>query len=388
MRVLVTGGAGFIGRQLVPILLDRGHEVTILDSLEVKIHGGKPDLPARLSEDARLVVGDVRDPTAWGMLDATRPEVVVHLAAETGVGQSMYEIGRYTDVNVHGTAVMLDALRERNGGIGRLVLASSRAVYGEGAYSCETCGSVTPSPRTPERLDAGLWEPVCPGCGGDVESVPTGEETPRAPTSVYAMTKAAQEDLVAVAGPTLGASTAVLRYTNVYGEGQPLTNPYTGVLSAFGLRLVEGQEPNVYEDGEPSRDFVHVSDVARATASAVEAEGDVVANVGSGERWTLEEIARRLSQVFGRDGSVHVTGQFRLGDIRHFVADQRRARAALDFAPALPLDTGLERFGRWVMEEAERPTEDVAREAERALANRGLLGQARPGTPIGHPSSR
>ena len=379
MHVLVTGGAGFIGRHLVPILLERGHEVSILDSLAENVHGQDPKLPAFLTQDCRFVTGDIRDPDAWALLDDRAPEAVIHLAAETGVGQSMYEIGRYTDVNIQGTSVMLDQLRDRYGGVGRIVVASSRAVYGEGSYRREDGRIVTPPARSAERLAQGLWEPVDPSGAGELASIPTAEDAPRVPTSVYAMTKSAQEDLVQIAGPTLGASTAVLRYANVYGEGQPLTNPYTGVLSAFALRLVHGQQPSVYEDGQPSRDFVHVADVAMATALATESDESLTANVGSGERWTLEQIARRLTQVFGMDPSgVVVTGQYRVGDIRGFLADIDELATVLGFQPAIGLGEGLQRFGSWVSSEATIPETDVASMAEAQLRAKGLLGRVAP----------
>ena len=376
MHVLVTGGAGFIGRHLVPILLERGHDVSIIDSLTENIHGPEPQLPSSLTEDSRFVRADIRDMDAWSFLTDAAPDAIIHLAAETGVGQSMYEIRRYTDVNIQGTATMLDAIRERAGGVGRIVLASSRAVYGEGSYRCERCGIVTPLGRSKERLEQGLWEPVCPTCSGDIVSITTSEDAPRVPTSVYAMTKSAQEDLVSIAGPTLGSTTAVLRYTNVYGEGQPLTNPYTGVLSAFALRLMKGEYPRVYEDGQPTRDFVHVSDVAEATARAAESSTSATLNVGSGERWSLEQIAAQLSQAFAMDPTgLAITGQYRIGDIRHFVAQVELLGSVLAFNSKEALADGLDRFGAWVREGARVPTDDVAERAEQDLLKHGLLGR-------------
>ena len=377
MHVLVTGGAGFIGRHLVPILLERGHAVSVIDSLTETVHGPDPQLSSSLTKDSRFVRADIRDTDAWSFLSDAAPDAVIHLAAETGVGQSMYEIRRYTDVNIQGTATMLDELRSHGTDVGHFVLASSRAVYGEGSYHCETCGTVTPGPRTDERLRRGMWEPVCPGCGADVTSVPTREDATRAPTSVYAMTKSAQEDLLGIVAPTLGATSSTLRYTNVYGEGQPLTNPYTGVLSAFALRLVRGDGPKVYEDGNPTRDFVHVADVARATALAVESASTFTANVGSGERWTLRRVAGEQARVFGMESDgIEVTGQYRLGDIRAFLADVAGAREALAFAPEIDLEEGLRRLCRWVREGADLPEADVAGRAEGQLRQQGLLGVA------------
>ena len=378
MHVLVTGGAGFIGRHLVPILLERGHDVSIVDSLTENIHGPDPQLPSSLTEDSRFVRADIRDTDAWRFLSDAAPDAVIHLAAETGVGQSMYEIRRYTDVNIQGTATMLDAVRESVGGVERIVLASSRAVYGEGSYRCERCGIVTPLGRSKERLDQGLWEAVCPMCNSEIVSIATSEDAPRVPTSVYAMTKCAQEDLVTIAGPIQGATMALLRYTNVYGEGQPLTNPYTGVLSAFALRSMKGEYPRVYEDGQPTRDFVHVSDVAEATAGAVESSISGTVNVGSGERWSLEHIAAELTRVFGMDTrQIEITGQYRIGDIRHFEANIERARRDIGFEPVVGLDEGLRRFAAWAASRTAIPTTDISDRAERELLVHGLLGIAK-----------
>lgn len=376
MRILITGGAGFIGRHLAPQLLERGHDVTIVDRLAENVHGPSPQLPAMLTERCRFVRGDVRTPETWDVLDEAAPEVIVHLAAETGVGQSMYEVGRYTDVNIQGTAVMLDQLRRHGTEVRHLVLASSRAVYGEGSYRCESCGVVTPRARTPQQLEQGRWEPPCPSCGGDIDAIATAEDAPRVPTSVYAMTKAAQEDLLSIVAPTLGATLATLRYGNVYGEGQPLTNPYTGVLSAFALRLMRGEAPKVYEDGRPTRDFVHVSDVAAATALACEAGTDLLANVGSGERWTLHDIAVEQAAAFGAPVGVEVTGQYRVGDIRGFQATTDAMEKYLGYRPTVGLTDGLSRFARWVREEAEVPATDVASKAEDELRQAGLQGTA------------
>jgi dTDP-L-rhamnose 4-epimerase len=374
MRVLVTGGAGFIGRSLVPILLERGHEVLVVDSLSPAIHGSDPELPESVTLDSQLVVGDIRDESLWSGLPASGPDVVVHLAAETGVGQSMHEVERYVDVNLRGTAVMLEGIRDRWGGVSRLVLASSRAVYGEGLYQCDLCGLVTPSQRSDAQLRAGRWDPPCPVCSGSIVSVPTGETAASAPTSVYALTKVGQEDLCRVVAPTLGAVSAILRYSNVYGEGQPLTNPYTGVLSAFALQFMRGRAPRVYEDGAESRDFVHVSDVARVTALAAEDQRDLLLNVGSGSRISLLEVARRLADAFPNvDDRIEVTGTYRLGDIRHYVSDARRLQQLLDFQPEVDLGDGLVRFASWVTLEASVPGEDVAAKAEGELASLGLL---------------
>lgn len=377
MKIVITGGAGFIGRRLAPLLLEAGHELTVIDRLSEAVHGSAPEVPAVLGPDTRFVRADIRDPDTWGVLSSAKPEVIVHLAAETGVGQSMYEVARYTDVNVQGTSVMLDAIRSHDVVVRHFVLASSRAVYGEGSYRCDRCGIVTPATRNAERLAAGLWEPVCPMCDGDVNGCATEESAPRRPTSVYAMTKAVQEDLLGIVAPTLGASVTTLRYSNVYGEGQPLSNPYTGVLSAFALRLMRGLAPKLYEDGAPVRDFVHVDDVARATALATGRDETATVNVGSGSGATLREVAATMVGAFGlHPDDIEVTGQYRIGDIRHFVADTGAARNLLGFEPEVDHVEGTERFRRWVEAEAVIPEHDAASVAEQELEERGLLGRA------------
>ena len=377
MRVLVTGGAGFVGRGLVRDLVDAGHAVRVLDTLAEQVHGPGADWPPELA-GAELRRGDVRDPAAVAEAVAG-VEAVAHLAAETGVGQSMVEIARYVDVNERGTAVLLDALA-RQGGPVRLVLASSRAVYGEGLYACPRCGEVAPPPRTAAALAAGDWDPPCPACGGAIAPLPTHEDAPARPGSVYAATKLAQEQLCRVVAAAYGLPLTVLRYFNVYGPGQSLANPYTGILATFHARAAAGKPVEVYEDGREQRDFVFVDDVVAATRRALLRPAGVVReetlNVGSGRATTVGELAEAVVRLGGWDVPVRVTGAYRLGDVRHAVADPRRCAATLDPAPATPLETGLARWLAWA---GTAGGGDRTDRAAAELAARGMLGRARSG---------
>ncbi len=377
-RVLVTGGAGFIGSHLVDALLARGDEVTVLDTLNAQVHGAASDAPSYLDPQARLVVGDVRDrDTLAPLLDGA--QVVVHLAAYTGVGQSMYQVRDYLDVNVVGTGVLLELLGDDRRGVRALAVASSRAVYGEGAYQCVRCGPVTPHSRPTARLLAGDWEPRCPQCGGPVTAVPTPEASALRPASVYAVSKHSQEQTALVVGMARDLPVVALRYFNVYGSRQSLSNPYTGVIPALVSRALGGRAPEVYEDGEESRDFVHVSDVVRATLLAIDGpvaggheQSSSVLNVGSGERRSLLEVARAVTAALGGPEPV-VTGKFRVGDVRHSQADLTNARAVLGFEPSIAFADGIRALAT---ELAEQLHEDHSARAEAELASRGLAARA------------
>jgi dTDP-L-rhamnose 4-epimerase len=371
MRVLVTGGAGFIGRHLVQRLLSEGHAVRVLDVLSSQVHGPDPPLPPGSSE-ADFVVKDVR---IHGAVTAAVDDVdaVVHLAAETGVGQSMYEIHRYVDVNEGGTGLLLQALVDRRRPLQRLVLASSRAVYGEGTYECETCGRVDPSAREPDLDVEKDWNPCCPSCGAAISPCRTSEDAKLRPESIYAATKLSQEYLALLTCRSYGFPIAILRYFNVYGEGQSLSNPYTGILSAFHARMRVNQDIDVFEDGQESRDFIHVDDVVEATMRALAADPaqirKVVFNVGSGQATTIIELARLVRDLGGSGSKIRITGSFRVGDVRHAVADPSRAAESLGFAATVPMNEGLERWLRW----ADRHQyEDRTASAAQELAERGL----------------
>jgi dTDP-L-rhamnose 4-epimerase len=379
-KVLITGGLGFIGMELARTLVRRGMTVRLLDNLSPQIHGVKPqgDLGTVLDKHhAEVILGDVCQRGDW--VRALRDvAAVVHLAAETGTGQSMYRIGDYTNTNVVGTALLLDVLANDRHDVRKLVLASSRSVYGEGAYRCVHCGLVYPPMRSLPSLLANQWEPSCPLCSGAIDPVATPETCATSPASVYAATKLAQEDLLRVVGNALGIPFLIFRLQNVYGEGQSLNNPYTGILSIFSNRIRQGKEIVLFEDGQESRDFVHVSDVAEAMALGLESDnGDgVTMNVGSGAQVSVEQIARSLMSQF-RDSNVPVmvSGQYRLGDIRHNYADITAIRRLLAFAPKVSLEEGIARFVGWVKAQrmVQNGAEDGLDRANKELIERGLM---------------
>jgi dTDP-L-rhamnose 4-epimerase len=378
-KVLITGGLGFIGLTLARTLVRRGTPVRLLDNLSPQIHGAvpQPELGTLLEEQGVEVLrGDVRRRQDW-VSSLSGVASVVHLAAETGTGQSMYRIGDYTNTNVLGTALLLDVLANTHHQVTKLVLASSRSVYGEGAYRCTGCGLVYPPIRSLDNLQAGHWEPLCPSCCGPIRPVATPETARTSPASVYAATKLAQEDLVRIAAGALGIPFLVFRLQNVYGEGQSLNNPYTGILSIFSNRIRQGKVIALFEDGQESRDFVHVSDVAEAMTLGLESDGGdgLTMNVGSGVQVSVDTVARSLLQQFAEPSTLVVSGQYRLGDIRHNFADVSAIGQALGFSPKVPLEDGMARFARWVKTQpiADDGTEDGLERANRELIERGLM---------------
>jgi dTDP-L-rhamnose 4-epimerase len=370
VNVLVTGGAGFVGRHLVSTLVVAGYSVRVLDSLSEQIHGSSATPPRDLA-GAEFVHGDVRDTDCLASA-LVGIDAVVHLAAETGVGQSMYEVERYDDANDRGTACLLQGLLRCQRPV-RVVLASSRAVYGEGLYSCQRCGEVSPPPRNAIALGRGAWDPVCPVCGGTIHPRATHEAAVTEPGSVYAATKLAQEHLCRILGNAYGMSWVILRYFNVYGPGQSLSNPYTGILSTFHARATHGNPIEVYEDGRESRDFVFIDDVVEATCRALLHTEDLphglVLNVGTGVPVSIMDLARALVRIGGWHVPIRVTGGYRLGDVRHSFADTQRAQHVLGFAAATSLDEGLRQWLAWAEGRDEHDATDVALEH---LAARGL----------------
>ena len=373
-HILITGGAGFIGARLTALALAQGHGVRVLDNLSPQIHASPEQF--QVQHGAEFIRGDVnvRADFERALRDV---DTVVHLAAETGTGQSMYEIERYYRVNVQGTALLFDILANSSHSVSNLVLASSRSVYGEGAYLCRNCvpegARRFPGPRTPKQLQAGQWTSSCPECGGVIEATATREDDPLAPASIYAATKLAQEELVRVACTSLAIPHAILRFQNVYGEGQSLTNPYTGILSIFSTRIRLGLSLPIFEDGEETRDFVHVDDAAMAVLACIErpAEDGVTLNVGSGTAVSVMSIARGLRKTMGSAIEPHVTGQYRVGDIRHNFADISRLERVTGFRPQIPLEAGLKRFADWV---ADRPVpQDLLDRANAELKARKLM---------------
>lgn len=344
MQVLVTGGGGFIGREVTRELLRHGYRVRILDALIEQVHGSEPFEPPH---GAEFLVGDIRDPKR--VAEAVEGvDAVIHLAAEVGVGQSMYEIARYVGANDFGTAVLLDALVKKP--IERLVVASSMSVYGEGRYRTEDGRLLGNVRRNRRRIQAGLWDPVS-GEGAKVTPVATDEDKPVDLASIYALTKYAQERAVLIFGEAYGIDAVALRLFNVFGPGQALSNPYTGVLANFASRLANGQRPMVFEDGEQKRDFVHVRDVARAFRLALEQPnaGGHVINIGSGSAYSISQVAMLLAEAMGvPELKPEFLGKARSGDIRHCFADIAKARELLDYAPQHRLEDSLEEMVRWV----------------------------------------
>jgi dTDP-L-rhamnose 4-epimerase len=330
-------------------------------------------LPKDLAANVHLVVGDVADPAA--MQDALQDvERVVHLAAETGTGQSMYEVGRYARTNLEGTAQLFDVLaKSGNRKVERVVVASSRAIYGEGAYQCIQDGLVYPSPRSSADKQAGNFDPLCPACGGICSTVATPETAPTQPSSFYGLTKLTQEQMVLLFGQVLGIPSVALRYQNVFGPGQSLQNPYTGILAIFSNLARVGKPIRVFEDGMESRDFVYIDDVVTATAAALLSpiDGCHSVNVGSGERTTVLEVAEQINAYFGNRSTVQVTGAFREGDIRHGFADLTKARQSLNYQPIWSFKEGLKRFRAWA--EQSSPSTEGYEHSLAEMRERGLL---------------
>jgi dTDP-L-rhamnose 4-epimerase len=367
---LVTGGAGFVGSHLVDALLVEGHTVRVLDNLEPQAHEG--GVPGFFSGDAQLIVGDLRDrDTVAGALDGV--EYVFHQAGMVGNGQSMYQLYRYVDVNAGGTAVLLEEVLRRRDRVRRVVAASSMVVYGEGRYRCGEHGELNPGLRDEADLRARHWEPRCPRCGAEMAPVATDEETPLRPTSAYAISKRDCEELVLVAGRAHRVETVALRYLNVYGPRQALSNPYTGVAAIFATRILSGRRPLVFEDGRQRRDLTHVSDIVRANLLAMHAPaaaGQAI-NVGTGSSITVAELASRLARSLGRaDLVADISGRYRAGDVRHCWADLRRARRLLGYEPAADRDTALVELAQWV---ATQQPVDRSEAATLELTARGLV---------------
>ena len=373
-RILITGGAGFIGSNLANNLVRQGFEVTVLDNLSEQVHSKEPEasyLFRSLSDQVRFIHGSVLKDADLreALLDQ---DVVVHLAAETGTGQSMYQVGRYVDVNIGGTAKILDILGDGKSNLKRFVIASSRSIYGEGKY-LSGGEYIYPKHRNLEDLENGIFEIVPPKGSGEVLLQATDEESKIHPSSVYGVTKQVQEQLVMTVCPTLGIEPVALRYQNVYGPGQSLSNPYTGILSIFSNLIMSGKTINIFEDGNESRDFVFIDDVVDATRLAITHPNaaNEVFNVGSGIATSVSKVAECLQRFFASEVEMQVSGNFRLGDIRHNYACLAKIGSRLGFKPEVSFDHGISKFAEWAR--ALGPASSSYEKSISEMKERGLL---------------
>lgn len=349
MNVLVTGGAGFIGTHVVRRLLRENCNVTILDNFSPQIHGGDQGIAPDLRGKVNVLKGSVTDKKLFE-LALHEQEIVVHLAAETGTGQSMYSIENYENVNIKGTALLVDYIvNNAKSKVKKIVIASSRAIYGEGKYLCQNHGVVYPEKRTIEDIRDGRFEPLCPVCASECAVVPTTEDSRINPLSFYGITKQVQEQMVLLFAKTMGISGFALRYQNVYGPGQSLKNPYTGILAVFSNQARQNKPIYVFEDGHESRDFVYIDDVVDATWRCIcpDVSGVDALNIGSGVRTSIMEVVHEVVRLFGSKSDVLVTGAFREGDIRHNVADLQKASNVICFGAKWKFADGLTKFLSW-----------------------------------------
>jgi dTDP-L-rhamnose 4-epimerase len=355
-NILITGGAGFIGSNIALKLINKGINVTVLDNLSRQIHGDNPEITSPLYQSiiskVKFLRGSVTSKEIWETAIQGQ-DAIIHLAAETGTGQSMYEIQKYVDVNIGGTALMLDVLTNIKHHVKKVIIASSRAIYGEGRYRCLEHGIVYPTERLDEDMSEGDFHCKCPFCKNTVDLLPTTEESKIHPTSVYGITKQNQEQLVLTVCNSLRIAAVAYRYQNVYGPGQSLSNPYTGILSIFSTRIKNGNPINIFEDGKETRDFVFIDDVVEATILGLEKEeanGNAY-NVGTGVSTDVITVAETLSKYYQREIPIHISANYRLGDIRHNFADISKIKSDLGFEPAWSFDKGIKAFTEWVNEQ-------------------------------------
>lgn len=370
MMILVTGGAGFIGSHLVDALTQSGQQVRIFDNLDPQVHPGG-NKPKYLSKDAEFIKGDVRD------IDALRralkkQEVVFHQAAAVGVGQSQYRIKHYVDVNIGGTANLLELLANEKHSVKRVIVASSQTGYGEGCFRCPTHGLVRSWTRSEEQLEKGVWEHLCPECGVELTQQPTPETAMQRCSTIYAQTKRQQEDMILAIGRAYDIPATALRYFNSYGPRQSLSNPYTGVMAIFLSRLANGKPPVIYENGFQTRDFISVHDIVRANLVVLENDkaNYQVYNVGSGKPTTIVEIAEMLAKMTSSSIEPEILGKYRKGDTRHCTADITKIHTELGFEPEVTLEEGLRELVEW---SKTITPEDKFEQAAKELAERGLV---------------
>ena len=373
-NILITGGAGFIGSNLTQKLVKKGFKVTILDNLSKQIHGKNQNstLYSSIKDIATFIKGDVCNKSDWQKA-LRNQDAVIHLAAETGTGQSMYEISRYNEVNILGTTHLLDILANENHTIKKMIIASSRSIYGEGKYLCKNDGVLYPNQRQDIDMANGKFNLVCFKCNEPLQLLATDEHSKIHPSSIYGITKQHQEQMILLIGKSLNIPAVALRYQNVYGPGQSLNNPYTGILSIFSTRLLNGNGIDIYEDGQESRDFVFIDDVVSATILALEKKkaNNQIFNVGSGIATSVSEVANLLKSLYNSDIKISVSGKYRLGDIRHNYADLSKIRSELGFSPKFDFISGITLFVNWV--KTQEVMEDKYEISIQELESKGLI---------------
>ena len=368
-KILILGGAGFVGSHTADALLQQGHSVIVFDNLSKQVHA--TGFPSYLSREVEFVHGDVRDLNALKKV-VTRVDAIYHLAAAVGVGQSMYEISDYTATNIQGTANLLQAILDTRSTPEKLVVASSMSIYGEGRYTCPKCGLVAPTARSIGQLKQKTWELRCPSCHDILTPSPTDEQKPLQCTSIYALNKKAQEEMVLIFGQTYAIPSVAFRYFNIYGPRQALSNPYTGVAAIFASRLLNRKAPVVFEDGMQMRDFVNVRDIVQANVLALtSAGGDGMAlNVGSGKPVNISQVAHEIARMLGTDIQPKIAGSYRAGDIRHCYADISEISGALGYRPQVTFREGMAELVAWL---ESQQADDRTEEALRQLTARGLV---------------
>lgn len=371
MKVLITGGAGFVGSHTADALLNKGYQVRILDNLTPQVHGSGGQLPGYLSREVEFIHGDVRDRQA--VIKALQGVgAVYHLAAAVGVGQSMYEVYDYVSVNSLGGAMLLDVLVKEKHSVEKVIVASSMSIYGEGQYLCHDCGVVYPKLRTNAQLELRDWEMRCPRCQHSVSPLPTSEDKPLFPTSIYAITKRDHEETFLNIGRTYKLPTVALRYFNIYGSRQALSNPYTGVSAIFCSRLLNKNTPIIFEDGLQSRDFTHISDIVQANLLALEKDeaNYEMFNVGTGVQMSIRQVGEILIERLAHDLELQILGQYRAGDIRHCYADISKIQQCLGYQPRVSFTEGVKELIEWV---STQQAEDLVEKAKSQLEERNLV---------------
>ena len=368
-KILITGGAGFVGSHLAEGLLAHGHRVLIYDNLSDQVH--RSGLPDYLTDDAEFIQGDVRDLDHL-QLAVRGADVIFHLAAAVGVGQSMYQIADYTATNSLGTANLLQAVLDTRLTPEKIIVASSMSIYGEGRYLCSKCGQLAPPQRAQEQLQRKQWELICPHCDQELIPLPTDEFKPMQCSSIYALEKKTQEEMVLLFGRTYNVPAVALRYFNIYGPHQALSNPYTGVMAIFASRLMNGKAPVIFEDGLQQRDFVNVADVVQANMLAMEssAADGMALNIGSGQAVTIRQVAEQLATALGEKMPFEISGKSRAGDIRHCFADVTTASRLLGYQPRVTLEIGLKQLVSWL---EGQEAHDHVDEAMNRLSTHGLV---------------